>query len=228
MQTDFLSWLQNWYKNLPATKISDVVKDPKKTALVSVDMVIGFCHKGALASPKIASIIPDLISLFTKLHDVGIGYFLLFQDTHDSQTPEFSSYPPHCIKGTEEAETIPEYVELPFATKFTIFEKNSTDAFADTKFAEWLKTHPEVDTFVVVGNCTDICVYQAAIGLKTRANSRNFNRRVVVPANCVSTFDLPVDRAKTLGAFPHDAALLQSIFLYHMHLNGVEVVSRIE
>src|SRR3989338_7080089 len=102
----FFAWLEDWYSNLSFVKLADVVTDPKKTALISVDMVVGFCHKGALASPKIASIIPDLISLFTKLHDVGIGYFLLFQDTHDSQTPEFSSYPPHCIKGTEEAETI--------------------------------------------------------------------------------------------------------------------------
>jgi hypothetical protein len=46
-----------------------------------------------------------------------------------------------------------------------------------------------------------------------------------VPANCVQTFDMPVETAEAIGAMPHDGDLLHRIFLYQMALNGVEVVS---
>jgi hypothetical protein len=49
--------------------------------------------------------------------------------------------------------------------------------------------------------------------------------RVVVPADCVDTYDLPVAVAQSLGALPHAADLLHLIFLYHMALNGIEVVA---
>jgi hypothetical protein len=36
---------------------------------------------------------------------------------------------------------------------------------------------------------------------------------------------MSVERAEQLGAVPHDAELLHRVFLYHMMLNGVEVVA---
>jgi hypothetical protein len=51
------------------------------------------------------------------------------------------------------------------------------------------------------------------------------NARIVVPANCVQTFDMPVETAEEIGAMPHDGDLLHRLFLYQMALNGVEVVA---
>jgi len=80
---------------------------------------------------------------------------------------------------------------------------------------------------IVAGDCTDICVYQLAIHLKARANAQRADTAVVVPAACVQTYDLPVAAALGVGAVPHDGDLLHRVFLHHMALNGVLVVSEV-
>ena len=64
------------------------------------------------------------------------------------------------------------------------------------------------------------------------ANAANLKRRIIVPASAVATYDMPVSTAKKIGALPsdseglpHDRELLHKIFLYHLSLNGVEIVS---
>jgi len=51
---------------------------------------------------------------------------------------------------------------------------------------------------------------------------------VIVPANCVQTWHLSVEDAEDLPAMPHHGDLLHTVFLYHMALNGIEVVSEIQ
>ena len=73
-----------------------------------------------------------------------------------------------------------------------------------------------------------MCTYQLAMHLRLRANAlQRRGVRVIVPEDCVDTYDLTVDAARSIGALPHDADLLHRIFLYHLALNGVEVVKRI-
>jgi hypothetical protein len=48
--------------------------------------------------------------------------------------------------------------------------------------------------------------------------------RVIVPANAVDTYDLSVEAAEAIGAMPHPADFFHQTFLYHMALNGIEVV----
>jgi hypothetical protein len=81
--------------------------------------------------------------------------------------------------------------------------------------------HPQVDTFIVVGDCTDLCTYQLAMYLKLRANAHQLRQRVIVPENTTDTFDIPVLVAEKIGAVPHDGDLLHLIFLYNMMENGV-------
>ena len=97
-----------------------------------------------------------------------------------------------------------------------------------TDLEPWLDDHPSVTTFIVVGVCTDICIYHIATALRVRANVLGQREtRVIVPAACVQTYDMPVEMAAELGALPHDGDLLHRIFLYHMALNGIEVVARL-
>jgi nicotinamidase-related amidase len=81
--------------------------------------------------------------------------------------------------------------------------------------------------WIVVGDCTDLCVYQAAMALKTRSLANHLGQRVIVPADCVATYDLPVEPALAVGAQPHDGDLLHHVFLHSMSQNGVEIVARI-
>ena len=231
---EFLNWLDEWFKGLKPATFKDLKIVSGKTALVSVDMVKGFCSVGPLASPDIAAIIPEIVSLFQNSHKLGIKHFLLFQDPPHPETPEFFSYPPHCLRGSEEAETIDELKSLPFSGQFTIFEKNSISPAYNTGFDDWLKKHPQIDTFIIVGNCTDLCVYFHAMHLRLSANAANLKRRIIVPEAAVATYDMPVATAQKIGVLPsdseglpHDRELLHKIFLYHLSLNGVEIVKKI-
>jgi len=226
MGSDFLNWLDDFVKKLPEKTFEDL-DEPKNVALISVDMVVGFCHKGSLASKEVKDIIPNVVSLFNKSHEYGVDKFVLLQDAHYHQATEFSAYPPHCVKGSDEAETIPELKALPFSKSFVKIEKNSLSPAYETKFDQWLLKNPNVDTFVIVGDCTDLCVYSMAMHLRLYANAKNIKRRIIVPANAVATYNLSVDDAKKLGAFPHDEKLLHPLFLYHMALNAIEIIKEL-
>jgi len=224
----FLEWLSRWEAGLSELRWDEVAAEPARVAVVSVDMVKGFCIEGPLASPRVAGIIPAVVDLFRRAYDVGVRHFLLTQDTHDPDAVEFGSFPPHCIAGTAESETIDELNGLPFANLFTVIPKKSISSSVGTALGAWLENHPQVTTFVVVGDCTDLCVYQAAMYLRLRANVLGQKEaRVIIPAECVQTYDMPVETAEEIGAMPHDGDLLHRLFLYHMALNGVEVVSRL-
>ncbi|HET91372.1 MAG TPA: cysteine hydrolase [Chloroflexi bacterium] len=222
----FLDWLADWEANLSSLDLATVVVDPTQTAVLSVDMLVGFCYQGSLASPRAAGIIPDVVHLFQDTHAAGIRHFLLLQDTHEADAVEFSAYPPHSVAGSEESETIEELRQLPFSDLYTVMPKNSVSCDLGTELGSWLEAHPEVNTFIVVGVCTDICVYQLAMYLRLRANVLGQRDvRVIVPANCVQTYDMPVETAEQVGALPHSGDLLHRVFLYHMALNKIEIVA---
>ncbi len=227
-QNDFFDWLTDWEQNLQSVTFKTLQKDPKKIAVISVDMVVGFCHKGPLASPQVKSIIPDVVAVFESAYNSGVEHFLLVQDAHHDQAVEFAAYPPHCQKGSDEAETIPEIKQLPFADKFHLIEKNSLSPAYNTEFDTYFKNRPEIDTFIIIGDCTDLCVYSMAMHLRLSANAANQQKKIVVPAKAVGTYDMSVETAKKLGAFPHPEKLLHPLFLYHMALNGVDIYKAIK
>ena len=116
---------------------------------------------------------------------------------------------------------------LPFYADIASFPKNSINSHLSTGLGAWLRERPQLDRFVVVGDCTDLCSYQAAMQLRLEANAANLARRVIVPADAVDTFDTPVAVARDLGIKAHDADLHHALFLHHMASNGVEVVERL-
>lgn len=221
---EFSSYLDTWFAGLKPVKVNTIIQDPKKTVLISVDMINGFCCEGPLASPRIKNIIPQVEKIFRQFYDWKVRKFLLMEDAHDKNAEEFLDYGSHCIKGTSQAQTVKELAELEFSDLFKRFEKNSLlVATGNVEFDVWLYNNPTVDTFVIVGNCTDLCVYQMAMYLRLISNAANRNYHIVVPETCVQTYDLPVGKA--LG--PHDGDTFHALFLYHMVLNGIEVVKSI-
>jgi nicotinamidase-related amidase len=223
----FLRYVAEWEASLPGVELSSVVKDPARTALASVDVINGFCHAGPLASPRVKNIIAPIVRLFERAHAAGVRHFILTQDTHEPEAVEFAQYPPHCVRGTEESEAVPEFKALPFYKDMLTFPKNSIHSALNTGLEAWLSDHPEVNTLIVVGDCTDLCTYQLAMHLRLRANAHQLRQRVILPVDCVDTYDLPVETAKQISAVPHDGDLLHLIFLYSMMLNGVEIVRTI-
>lgn len=181
--------------------------DPR-TVLLSVDMIEGFCRVGPLASPRILAIVPQVLAAIRIVRDRG-GRVLLLQDAHTPDCQEFAAYPPHCVAGSEEARTLPEIEAL---GPFPVIQKNALSAFPTTDLWERIRDASRV---VVVGNCTDLCVYQAAVGARMYADATGTPLQVQVVANAVATYDLPPS---------HPGDLLHAVFLDHMRQNGVRVV----
>jgi nicotinamidase-related amidase len=224
----FLEWIVDWQASLPVFDLATQVSDPNAAAILSVDVINGFCCEGPLSSPRVASIVPPIARLFERAHNRGIRYFVLMQDTHQDQAVEFTTFPSHCVSGSAESETVPELMELPFAGDYTIFPKNSISSDINTELPAWLDSHAEITDFVVVGDCTDLCTYQLAMYLRLRANAlQRASDRVILPIDCVNTYDLPIKVASQLGVFPHHGDLLHLVYLYSMALNGVHAVSSV-
>jgi nicotinamidase-related amidase len=223
--TTIPEFITNWYERLQPRLLTEAIPDPASAAIFSADMIVGFCERGNLASARVGALKEPVVDLFQRAHALGVRHFVLGQDTHHPETPEFEAWPVHCVRGTDEAETIPELRALPFANLLTVIEKNSLHPAHETEFDAWLDAHPALRTAIVVGDCTDLCVYQLAMHLRVRHNARNVpGVSVIVPANAVDTYDLPVETAMTIGTFPHPGDFFHQVFLYHMALNGIQVV----
>jgi nicotinamidase-related amidase len=106
--------------------------------------------------------------------------------------------------------------------------KNSLSTTLGTDFADWDAARGPFATYVVVGDCTDLCIYQAAMGLQLRSNAAGLGTRVIVPADCVDTFDIPVDVAGQIGAQPHPGDFYHHVFLHAMATNGIDVVASVQ
>ncbi|MFP4437084.1 MAG: cysteine hydrolase family protein [Chloroflexaceae bacterium] len=224
----FLDYLEAWYRALDELPLRDLVADkPDRVALISVDVINGFCKEGPLASERVDRISRPVADLFERAYALGVRNFVRTQDTHDPNTPEFQSYPPHAIRDTAESEAVPELQALPFFDEITRIPKNSISSSIGTALGNWMAEHTQVNRFVVIGDCTDLCTYQSAMHLRLYANAHNLERRVVVPADAVDTFDIPVAVAREQGTNAHDGDLHHLMFLHHMGMNGVEIVRKL-
>ena len=220
----FLDHIETWLNNLPVLSSKDLFAEPDRVAITAVDIINGFIRFGPLASPRVETIIPNVVRILQAAWDMGVQKMLHATDRHEPDAVEFQAYLPHCVQGTAEAEPVDELKALPFADSIQIIPKNTIASGLQTELEDWVLVHPEVDTFIVVGDVTDLCVYQLAMYLRLDANARHLQRRVIVPESCVQTYDYPAQVAEIQGGFAHDGDLLHAISLHHMALNGIEVV----
>lgn len=196
-------------------QLTDLSKE--KTAIIVVDMVNGFVHKGQLASPRVVKIIDNLVIINENTHGYKKIFFL---DEHDENSMEFKYYAKHCLKDTSESELI---LELRGETttlhkNTTMIHKNSTNGFHAPEFKVWLDRNQEkIENYIIVGCEVDICVSHFATTLKTYFNQNNLSKRIIVASDCVETFDFGT----------HDGDLMKVISLWEMQTNGIEIVDKI-
>lgn len=226
--TTFLDFLENWLENLPTLMLEEAIPQPEKSAIVTADVINAFLYEGPLSSPRVAKIDQPITSLMTAAWDRGLRDILLVQEGHSENSLEFDAFGEHAVRGSHEAEAIEMIKNLPFYDRLTTVFKDSIHPALNNNFDEWVDKRPHLDTFIAVGDVTDLCVYHLATYLRFRANAYHQQSRVIVPANCVQTWHLSVKEAENLPAMPHNGDLLHATFLYHMALNGIEVVKEIE
>jgi len=148
-----------------------------KEVVIVVDMLKGFLEDGypLFCGQDARKIIPRVAELLKGRPAEEIIYIC---DNHAPEDKEFKMWPPHCIKGTEEAELVEELKGIPGR----VIPKTRYSGFFGTDLEEVLEElRPE--KVIVVGVCTDICV------MHTVADLRNRDYKVEVPEDCVASFD---------------------------------------
>jgi nicotinamidase-related amidase len=179
----FLEYLEKFVDDRSTLTLEEAIQEPERTAIVSVDVINGFLYEGPLASPRVAPIGKAIAQLMDAAWERGVRDILLLQDAHEADSLEFEAYGEHVIKGTRQAEAVDEIKSLPFYDQLTTYYKDSIHPALNTDFDAWLDERDQIDTFIVVGDVTDLCVYQLATYLKLRANAYHKERRVIVPEN---------------------------------------------
>lgn len=182
-----------------------------RSLIIIMDMVNGFAKKGALYSQRINELIPGIKHLLESSKSLDISS-LAFLDSHKCDSLEFNSYVSHCVEDTFEAMLIEELHSI--GVNKTI-PKASTNGFIEEEFQKYLKSNiDKFDNFIIVGNCTDICVSQFATTLKAYLNKENLKKSIVVPFELVDTYDTE----------NHNGNFLGNIALYNMNINGITII----
>lgn len=223
----YLAFLEGWLAALPAIDV-----DPAQAAVLVVDLIEGFCDHGNLASPRIKAMVDPVVSLVSSYQQAGGAHVLLAEDAHPTDAREFASFPPHCLAETDESRTVSALAAIE-SPSWRRFPKQTINGMAEPALQESIEAilAAGVRDVVIAGDCTDLCIYQAALALQLLLNrsdrARYRDARVLVPARAVDTYDLPLEAAAQVGAQPHPGDLLHAIFLHHMALNGIAIAGEV-
>jgi nicotinamidase/pyrazinamidase len=134
--------------------------------LVVVDMLEGFCREGypLFCGEDAVRIIPFIEKKIEEYNEQCLPVIFV-ADNHEPDDKEFEMFPPHCVKGTKEAEVLPELFEL--ARRKVLIRKTRYSGFYGTSLEFYLNGFaPEM--VEVVGVCTNICVFFTVEGLRSR------------------------------------------------------------
>jgi nicotinamidase/pyrazinamidase len=170
--------------------------------------------EGKLYVPGAEKLLPKINSL-VDLARTNRAFLVSHGCFHRPDDPEFSSFPPHCIKGTAGAEFVPEALaprqaRVPndsasfLPSKFDhiqqiVLEKQTLDIF-ESRHAEALLTRlPQKAEFTIFGVVTEYCVRFAAKGLIERG------RKASVVVDAIETLgqsagDQAISELQSLGA----------------------------
>eukprot|EP00271_Cylindrocystis_brebissonii_P001906 TRINITY_DN12231_c0_g1_i1.p1 TRINITY_DN12231_c0_g1~~TRINITY_DN12231_c0_g1_i1.p1 ORF type:complete len:257 (+),score=41.71 TRINITY_DN12231_c0_g1_i1:331-1101(+) len=211
--------------------------------LVIVDEVNGFCTVGMgnLApqqqNAQIESMVEKTNALAQEFSNRGWP-ILAFMDTHEKDKPE-PPYPPHCVRGTGEELLVSSLEWLREDPSAMLMEKDCIDGLVggirledgSNKVVDWILGNA-LDTLLVVGICTDVCVMDFVL---TTLSARNHGllgelKDVLVLSEACATYTLPREQAESLGMPPHVAhpqRATHHLGLYFMQSRGAVIVDQL-
>jgi len=128
-----------------------------KTAVIVVDIINDFVT-GILGSKRAPRIVPRVKRLLDSARKKKVPVIYTC-DTHlPNLDSEFDVWPPHAVKGTKGAEVVDEL--KPKKTDFVVHKRRYSSFFGTD--LDTLLRELRVDTVVIVGLVTDICVQHTA------------------------------------------------------------------
>ena len=173
--------------------------------LIIVDMVNGFVREGMLHDEAIARTINRQIELIKEAKAAG-KLIVFIKDTHTKDSAEFERFGnlPHCLENTTESELVDELKGFENGEDTISIEKNSTNFMEAPDFRILMETQPNMNEFDIVGCCSDICVFDGAMGLAGYLDQNNRRHIIRVHEDAIATYAEEdrgnyVEAAKLLG-----------------------------
>lgn len=166
-----------------------------------VDMLEGFTRIGPLASPRVDALIPSQTECLQSLPAGSTVVFLA--DAHQPDDFEFKRFPPHCIRGTQEAVIRAELLDAAAAADATIHivEKTTFSGFYNTGLNVIVNKAPS-RSWIMFGCVTDCCIEANVAELVYRGCD------VTVIKSLTDTWEMNEQTAGAAGLGPeylHDA-----------------------
>ncbi len=211
MNFEYFNALNDEFQNLENINLSNF--DKNNTVLIIVDMVNGFVKEGALSSKDILDINENISKIALNCNKKEIP-IIAFSDSHCESCEEFNSFPVHCVKGTYESFITDEIKKA----KFITIEKNSTNGFIEDEFLNYIKSNENIENFIVIGCCTDICVLQFSLTLKAYYNKNDKPSNVFVVKNLTQTYN----------ASWHEKDFWNVVAYSMMKQQGIKIINDIE
>lgn len=198
---------------LEPVKINEL--DKNSTALVIIDVVNGFIREGNMKSERLEDIVPPVVNMMESFRENSMPV-IAFADSHNEKSYELKSFPVHCLENTSECEIIDEIKNI---GGYTLIKKNSVNGFFAPDFQKFLAENSNIRTFVVCGDCTDICVMNFCLTLKAYFDQNNEPVEIIVPIDAVETYD---DNST------HNGDLMNIFALEIMGTSGIKIVNSAE
>lgn len=179
--------------------------------IIIIDMVNGFVKEGPLHDKSILDIVDNINTVVEKV----AGDIIVFEDCHHPDSKEFEAFPPHCLAGDSQSETIDELSYLfTHPNYLCTIKKNSTNGIFQFIGRELAKP----GRYYIMGVCSDICILQFAMSLKALANEMNMEMEIVVVSDAIDTFD----------GINHDKREMNELALNLMRSMGIQTITSAE
>jgi len=175
---------------------------PVKTVLWQVDLQRDFILPGGALYVQGAERLLPNIGRLVDLARSRRAFLISSACQHTPNDPEFSEFPPHCLRGTPGADLLPEAragdlytvpndhaFVLPgdlLQSEQVLFEKQNIDVFTNPHVGATVDRFPPDTEFIVFGVVTEYCVQMAANGLLDRG------RRTAVVVDAIETLNKEV------------------------------------
>lgn len=129
-----------------------------RPAIVAIDLQNDILEGGALACGRIHLILPQLKKLFAQARQLGIPVIYVC-DRHYKNDPELQLWNNHMMAGSYGVQIIDEV--KPGPDDYVVY-KNRFNGFVNSALDKTLR-HLEINTIVITGWRSDVCVAQTAI-----------------------------------------------------------------
>jgi nicotinamidase-related amidase len=134
--------------------------DPHKSAVLVIDLANDFVYQGGVIADaggaeyqkRAQAIIPTLKRLLDAARETGVTV-VFATDAHTPKDAELKKWPPHAMKGTHEAEIVPDLEPVPGDV---VIEKVSYSPFVSSDIDRELQSRG-IERLYIAGLHTDCC-----------------------------------------------------------------------